>query len=341
MKFRWLFLIVLSFFLMIACSESEKEKEKDDCKARGECLITYVYSKDGTFSEFKRVCAKIKKVKDEFCGICRNHKKSTTGKLLAKTCFVCNLCKSDFECLDDSDCKKSQPYCLEGKCVGCRNVADCKEPERPFCPADKCVGCRDDKDCRESDSPQCYQGLCGGCRCEGDKKRCLKNKDRTISCVECTENAHCKAPKPLCDLKTNSCKAGCDKNSDCSPSEFCSLGSCRECRKHSDCKDPRSPRCLTNGFCGCQANQDCPTSFAICTQKRCVECQKTSDCPPGFPRCIGGECSLQLCSNDRQCEHANYPLCRQVARQSVCVGCSKADDCQDGKTCDISSFLCK
>lgn len=341
--------IVACFALLAlapACSENQNNDENPDvnrCDYQGVCVISYTDPANNGTSVSSRECV-LRNESDKECGQCWDQRFDAQKRLLSKTCLVCKLCNTDFECVQGSECATTAPFCLEGKCVTCRTNTDC-EGERRFC-SDKgqCVTCRRDSDCETDTAPQCEDGLCVACFCsrsDAKKPYCRKkDADLSVECVGCLKDEHCKAPTPRCDPSTYTCIAACSKDVDCAPGQSCKDGNCQECSSHDDCKDPKLPRCVT-GKCQCSDDKDCPTAFPRCVQNACIQCSSSEDCPAGFPRCNSGECLLRLCASDAECTEAKYTKCRTFGPNKVCVGCIQDTECTAGQTCNLSTFQCK
>ncbi len=309
----------------------------------GECTIKYTYDENGNLSKAERSCTLLKNNDPEQCAKCRDIKKNKEGKIISKVCIVCNLCGSDFQCLSDSDCGKSAPFCQQGECVPCRSNGDCTDPLKPHCTPEGCRQCLSDAHCPNKQLPSCVDGTCLPCACplkDPKKPKCLKLSNGQTLCVQCLKDDDCPATKPLCDTDSNTCKAECSKDSDCPSDKFCSDGRCAECSQHSDCKDPQKPRCF-QGQCLCLKNSDCPSQYPICSKKTCRECLKDNDCPPGFPICSDGKCRLRPCIKDSDCPTPTHNLCRELAQRKVCVGCLKDSDCDKNSRCDLKSMTCR
>ncbi len=323
------------------CKDKSDPKCKDSCEKLGECQIKYFYRKDGSLIKRVRICELLKESAAGDCGKCWNEERDKEGKLLKKTCVVCNLCNSDFQCLEDGDCGESAPYCQRGKCVPCRNNGDCKDSLKPFCSKMGCLQCLSDRDCKDPLLPSCIGGQCMPCNCkekEPNKPKCLKLKTGEVRCVQCKGDSDCSPPTPIC--KENTCRAECKTDRDCPSGLFCFKGKCSECLEHSDCKNPQKPRCF-KGTCLCLKDSDCPSKYPVCSDKKCYACLKDRDCPPGFPICSGGICSLKPCQSDADCTLATHSSCRKLAQRKVCVGCLRDSDCEKGETCDLEAMTCK
>jgi len=182
---------------------------------------------------------------DEPCGYCA----------VNEVCvFVdgANVCVPLFTCESDIDCPDPRfAYCADGRCVECRDSAECLDPQRPVCsderrcigcqvdddcagpapycvsrgPVDKwCVACRGDADCLDPYRPACALnlGICAPCwedspHCSDPTPRCDKWK---LTCVECFDDAHCAAPTPRCNLPAGQC-VQCLGPQDCLPGQYC------------------------------------------------------------------------------------------------------------------------
>lgn len=346
--FRVMLLLVCVALLMalgVGCENCEDENARcyTQCDRVGECSITYTYTPEGKLTNTQRECLWSTKPESETCAACSDFTKDEDGNVLSKKCIVCNLCNEDFECLNDDECKSDKPICDRGVCVGCRTNADCTEDGAKLCVNGNCEECAEDQDCSSSSTPQCDKNRCVSCRCSStnkEKPQCLKADDGTVSCVECLVDAHCAAPRPVCDTQTNTCAAQCASDSDCGLGQKCDKGSCLECTSDADCLDSQKPRCL-EGICGCSTKDDCSSAFSACADKKCVVCSRNSDCTNStFPICRSGVCDHKLCNKAEDCLFPGQ-LCRQIGNRAVCVECGGDADCDDGKKCDISCFCCK
>jgi hypothetical protein len=131
--------------------------------------------------------------------------------------------------------------------------------------------------------------------------------------------AHCPCPvESYCDLSSDSCKAGCLDDSQCSTGRICdsSVRQCKAgCRADSACGqnqicDAASSTCRA----GCRGDNACPMG-QICDNTTCrAGCRGDAQCGPG-----------QLCDNT---------TCRQ--------GCRHDSDCAaSGMICDATSMTCR
>merc|ERR1711990_864696 len=80
--------------------------------------------------------------------------------------------------------------------------------------------------------------------------------------VECTTDDDCNDPsKPLCDVPTNVCKAGCKKHENCADVEYC------DCDEGSECPGGSVGSCLN----GCRdLGSSCTMPDVLVVSARCT-----------------------------------------------------------------------
>jgi hypothetical protein len=131
---------------------------------------------------------------------------------------ICDLVAADPSCRGcetDDECKAKDsgtPICrANGVCVDemapeCVNSDGCNDkPETPICDTSMgmCVRCNDVND------PDACSDVGGG-----NVLYCATTGDNAGSCVQCLDDTHCNADKPVCDPATNTC-VGCTEHSQC------------------------------------------------------------------------------------------------------------------------------
>jgi hypothetical protein len=102
--------------------------------------------------------------------------------------------------------------------------------------------------------------------CQGATPICLES---SLTCVECTEAAHCPGSKPVCKTERNA-DAGTDSAINtcvqCTHDEHCpgnmpicdaSKNTCVECLNNADCTEASASLCLSGTCSHCAANADC------------------------------------------------------------------------------------
>ena len=339
----WLCFCFLMLSFAPACTDTgagNDEVAVQTCDLEGVCTIKYDTANSTTLGE--RTCA-LRTEKGKTCGDCWDYQFDSDGNVTQKTCVICKLCNADFDCIEDENCPTAAPFCQQGTCVSCQSNSDC-DTEKPFCIEGGCQACRKDNDCTKEALPQCEDGVCVACKCSSTDKTkpyCLKKEaDQSVDCVACLKDSHCGATTPKCDTTEYVCKPFCTKDSDCASNEFCDSGKCLQCRASSDCTSAKQPLCV-EGVCMCEKDSDCPAGFGKCESGNCIQCSQSSDCPEGFTRCVSGECLLQLCSESAECTNPNYGKCKRIGPNTFCVGCLQDSDCDNGKSCDTTVFLCR
>jgi len=132
--------------------------------------------------------------------------------------YACRPCSGDSEC--------GANVCVVGKCVGCRDAANCGGAT-PICDSTSlsCRACTGNAECaaRSANTPICSGGQCVPCTSNGDcatspaGNRCLSGR-----CVPCLSNADCNfaAAQPSCDPSDGLCKPCTATGLDCSGSTF-------------------------------------------------------------------------------------------------------------------------
>lgn len=161
--------------------------------------------------------------------------------------------------------------------------------------------------------------------CSTDSCPAGQKCDTILGCVECTINADCSRPTPLCVPNLGRCGA-CLSSADCTASDpvcWPSDHNCHmACNTNSDCPNQGSHICQKTtgpGICvGCRpgwAATDCPTGVCNPYSQQCVSCMVDSDCPQDHPHCN--------------------------ASQGACVECESNADCGSGAVCDLKTNACR
>jgi Cys-rich repeat protein len=261
-------------------------------------------------------------------------------------------------CARDGDCKSR--VCVGSRCRGCRERADCTDPNFPFCETDTntCVECKFDINCRD--------GVFGG----GTRRFCVGNR-----CVACEEDGDCAAPTPAC--VDNRCVA-CSEDAHCPEGDVCAGNACVACgpvpvagseragaAQEGTCPgacangvkdgdesdvDCGGPDCLPCGVGqGCGDDSDCFSS-ASCVDNVCRDGTR-GPCPESRDVCGGdtGGCNFDLrCTCRLRVTSASGPaasFCAHSDIDTVCSSCATDGDCVavtgPGSACvAASSRLC-
>ena len=196
---------------------------------------------------------------------------------------------------ENPSCDESTPYCVNGNCVECRDLADCREGGRTNCVDGRCEGCVDDAECGD-EAPFCNSNLCVNCigdeHCGIDMPACLDGH-----CVECRSSEDCdpRSTTPIC-AADGSC-VGCANRDDCS--EVTGGFVC-------DLSGP------DNGTCECGTRRaPCPVALPYCVEDEsaCVACMVDAHCGPG-----------EVCRND-VCEESVDPGCDAQTASVLALMC--------------------
>ncbi|MGC4119651.1 MAG: hypothetical protein QM765_34785 [Myxococcales bacterium] len=276
----------------------------------------------------------------------------------SKSCAGCVL--SDGHCFPVPDrdhcglsggacksCGADAPVCSAGQCVGCTSSLDCASP-KPICnSADwtckSCqeIGCPPNSDCQPDGS---CSSPCAGCRADGvcvtelDAESCGAYGEvcavcltgapicRFGDCVQCSSDADCGAPNPVCNPATWTCgkctDLGCPSGGTCQSDGSCK-GACNGCvTSDGACHASGPDTCGTAGQ-GCRTCTG--TSAPICRLGKCVGCSTSADCKNPTPICNTGE---WVC---RSCKETGCPtnsVCQADGSCSnLCVGCTVNGNC--------------
>lgn len=284
------------------------------------------------------------------CGGDDSNDAGATCSLGRSACeFGCTTDLGCVECLSDNDCQPGAPVCVIGRCVACRDNADCGTGQVCAPATHQCTtGCQADTDCARpnngnNNAPFCDTkiGACVGCRttadCSAPRPVCEPTRQQ---CSECQSRADCAKAAPACNLQNGNCEE-CLVDADCGNGRACGPDhQCRElCTSNDFCvNSPAGPICnLSTGVCGqCASAKDCtnPATPVCSPENRCVACAANSDCPTATPICetnvrggIGlGGARCVACTATQPCTDTTRPICSQTG---LCVQCQNNRDCTD------------
>jgi hypothetical protein len=175
--------------------------------------------------------------------------------------------------------------------------------------------CESDHDCPLGAICDFTDGVCvEGCYSDDD---CPLGAICDLDAGMCTEGCYSDDDCPVgryCDPEIDRCVSdagGCDTTSDCSGSQVCVEGGCR---------DQEST---------CQFNNQCGAGRA-CVNNACVDlCTSDATCGSGTA-CIGG-----LCRPVAECSHGGH-----CGAGQDCVGGRCLTDCSEGGVCPSSADMC-
>ncbi|MBW1806841.1 MAG: M23 family metallopeptidase [Deltaproteobacteria bacterium] len=159
------------------------------------------------------------------------------------------------KCTTPADCPDPLRYhCLEAVCVpistGCISDNECTESGQAWCVDSRCVACRDDGDCPQTGIFTCQAGSCvqSGCTQDEDCTTLDRPYCLTNTCVECRADAHCTdQAQPLC-LQGTCRTSGCLTDQECTEASqpYCLEQSCVACRTDAHCTLEDFPLCEDN-----------------------------------------------------------------------------------------------
>lgn len=294
------------------------------------------------------------------------------GKCISKECNSDNDCSrgkcKNFVCGCDTDTDCPENYsCLSGKCQKweCTTNEDCSSDK--ICDKHICMDCLSDADCK--DNKKCLPNISySGRSClDGECTYSGKSESAALVCVECTENSHCPADKPMCDLFERTCYE-CFVNKDCKEGYQCNEHTCvKTTQKETKNKKKQTPKCSTNADCKknefCTYEQTCEKIAQKCTQdKDCkdgVKCNRHGYCT-AKPKKVWGFVMPEVCSTDDHCARLGGAKCnpnptsvwdqktgQYIPGHQCEYLCTSTDDCEEGNSCvlgicvkDIQRHFC-
>lgn len=176
---------------------------------------------------------------------------------------------------------------------------------------------------------------CGN-SCHGAKPACKSDG----TCVECTESAHCTAPKPVCNTASSAC-VECVGSPDCKAASkpLCDTKThaCVACITDSDCKSADAARCDGGACKACNDNTQCKhvAGKGVCDigPGQCVQCTGTN---------YSG-CSKDKDSNQLVCDSLKRTCTTAAIEHGVgqCEACVSDANCKLGQLCVLDRFNSK
>ncbi|XP_038121204.1 neurogenic locus notch homolog protein 3 isoform X1 [Culex quinquefasciatus] len=226
------------------------------------------------------------------------------------------------ECLDHSECIRSDQACRDGKCINpCNGVcginANCEVRNHvPVCSCPRGMSGDPFVSCRVNDPEQ----LCRPSPCGSNTKCEVLNNVPTCSCLPGYIGS------PL-----SGCRHECESDVECGNQEFCSqfkcTNACSQCGKGASCAR------VTNHRAVCE----CPKGYIGSPYTECrAECYGDRDCSPARPACIYGvcknpcdgscgvnaDCNLRgltpVCSCPRDMTGDPFVSCRPFTKEDLC-----------------------
>jgi len=245
--------------------------------------------------------------------MCRWNKKCSTFVDCRdlEQCTPNSFC-SQVECLDDTQCDPTKPYCLFGTCS----------------PAPKCLP--ENNKCKSyGENFSCIEGVCYGFTACSSDEGCNKNEYCDLVAKLCIPKYKCHGKCPVdmeykmdggyCSVKkcsasnANSTDFKCSKNRECLKN-FCTLFKDSNCTK------------------GIMRNGEC---FKKCKENKCTECGE--ECKTGCD-CIQDVCvCIKNCTSNADCSPGRY--CDNDRKTCLVLPCYKAADCQQKEVCIFGSCV--
>ena len=282
-------------------------------------------------------------------------------------------------CKTNADCPPGLGICDTslGKCVQCRNSADCTDPTFNICLASACIECGTDADCKKGYKwgNKCTKvsstSTTKNCRCKVNAD-CAGNPNgptcyTTYSKCSCKTDGDCKGAYSKCWLpyagaSYKNCQKPCATDKDCTSTTapYCNAGTgkCQACTTSAHCaKNATNTVCqAATGTCvectddaSCKAGykwgNKCIKASSTSTTKNC-RCKVAADCAgnPNGPACYTkySKCS---CTKDADCKKAPYTKCWVPYSGATYKNCQKPcksnTDCTGtAKTCDTATGKC-
>jgi len=271
---------------------------------------------------------------------------------------VDNQCMESTTCGKPEDCLNPDfPICLDGTCVACVGSTDCPDLGT-YCRDTFCVpGCDSPERCPEGQScvenvcveprPEVCNGLDDDLDTETDEDF-DRDGDRYSSCIyvddppDCDDNAAQAFPgaAEVCDQYDNDCDGQFNEPPTCPTDYACNAveGECvrATCASDSDCDDPGTQFCHTDGVCyprvvafgaTCVRDSQCASPyFCIETNavgypgRNCtVPCCNRDDCREAGSFCADNGSGLKVCSPGSAATPstaASGPVARRASRGS-------------------------
>jgi hypothetical protein len=271
-------------------------------------------------------------------------------------------------CALDVDCAPGGYRCAvdSGLCVQCLSPQDCPYSMAGcYALTDTCGACTGQADCPAG----LTCGPTGNClcttstQCGGNAPVCVLSPafgGQDAGFCGCVTNADCAAQEALCVQVSFSASGACippcsDGGIDCRtfpfPDQFCDMGTalCGPCMGDNQCIGyDAGPRCLSGGYCGCNASTDCGPSGACspffsacvpaCTLDAGSICASHQVCDPQSRLCVG-------CLTDAQCVRdggSQNPYClTDIDAGMDCVQCLTPTQCPTGTPgCNSAFYIC-
>ncbi len=275
------------------------------------------------------------------------------------------------ECLGNTHCGGSEPFCVNDECVACQGDEDCPASLECFEKLCQDGGCSADVPMVQGESCVMSTGQIGFCDGAGTCNPCNVDADCQNGqfcsgqniCVGCLNDTHCPDDGNACT--SESCVNGSCENANLpagtqSAEGFADgNGQCVSCLSDANCNGASVCNPANNECTGCVDDSDCGGLSPICSSGTCVACDADSDCNDGNDctddTCVSNTCSFTntpsgtsvpgglvadgdghcvVCASSSDC-NAGAPICDLATNQ--CVGCLSNSDCNDdGNECTIA-----
>jgi hypothetical protein len=278
---------------------------------------------------------------------------------------ACAACDGDFGLGTPAACALvTAPYCSAGQCLPCgggfgSGVAQaCKTAAAPVCAGGACVACVYGlgsglpNSCEVATAPVCKaDGTCNGCNGDNGEAGATLACPTTANpycatggaCGKCATSADCTGHPngPVCNTTTGACGNTCGVDGDCTPTQWCAVGTCTAKTPNGQpvpnvapvngtCTDPNGLRVCLSGvcsavdnICGRRAGEYCTLadgglsdgecrSLSCAANGTCGDCSQDSDC--------GGATSGKVCGDTTK-------LCASGCRGTGGNGCPAGQVC--------------
>jgi hypothetical protein len=243
--------VILGSSLLVGCASDtssdtsfQRGTAGESCRARNDCALGLACINETCvpasppLSVTGKACYRVECGSDAEC--CANFVPASGCGSYAAACQAnpndCDayrrLCQCNRACVNEL-CADKEP--------GCSTNAECSSPSSPYCVEKRCVGCREHGDCLEG--ARCIEGSC--------KAQCKTNENcpdfhacQAGTCVRsgCTTNRECSFvlghPRGRC--ANGECFVGCVNDTECDATAFevCHSGRCTfvGCASNAECR---------------------------------------------------------------------------------------------------------
>jgi len=240
-------------------------------------------------------------------------------------------------CDSDQVCSTATNTCVPAQGAPCPTVGGC--PEGYQCNSNHVCStpCTVDTDCSTGLVCNSNTGTCAQCVFDSNcttvagMPRCDSTSGNCVQCLQPIDCTTLLGAGHFCDTTTNTCKAGCESNSDCnlSDGERCNgatpttPGTCVQCTIATEATDCSvgAPACDSTGHCReCTADSYCGPATPRCdtTTDTCVACLPANNA-------TGADCGFSFVNGGARDPH-DEEVCDPTAMSCV-SGCATDANC--------------